>query len=291
MNICLKFRSPAHNEAFQQGFALQIQKKLHMYFLAFIFYVITFAAVNVSNTGQGHVASKILYTVRVVALLFVLVGTYCMRRRAKNPTKCLQRFNSFLDVLIFMVVFSYYPLVAGASLSGFGEVGVYVWQFSNGFLAAYSLSLLSNWWVRGLAIISQFAFYIVFIILRESQPVTLIGGALFTPIACIYWIYVNEKYDRLNFLEKRKVYENYEALKKIFDDVSQGIAIIDKNDYSSFYENHSVSKIFGSGTSIDWENLFSQIRVRRISPQIEIASKSGVFPITDPENSPVIILS
>ena len=281
MNIFLKFRSPTHDKAYAQDFVLQFRKRCRMCLLNFVFYMISFLIVTLTDRGSGNIAPKISYAFRLSGFLTVIIIAYCLERRWKKPKKYMHIVNAFLDVLIFLVMFTYYPLITGVSISVFGEVGVFFLQFSNGYLVANSLSLLGNWWIRVFAIIAQYVFFIVFILLREEIIAPLIATQLFNVIICSCWVYLNEKYERLNFLEKRKDYENFEALKKIFDDVSQGIAIIDRIDYSNFYQNHSVNEIFDSEVSIDWKRLFPQIKVRKINPNIELGCKSRISLISE----------
>lgn len=289
MNILLKFRTPAHDEAYTQDFAIQLRKRFKLCLLGFIFYLVGFTVVNLTDQGSRSSTSKILYGFRLACLLFVIISTYCLGRKWKNPKKSMRNFNMFLDIFIFAIIFTFYPLGMGPAASVYGQAGIYISQWSNGYFIANALMLLSNWWIRSLAVIAQFLYFIICIVLREDHPVPQIAVVLFTSAVCVCWMYLNEKYERLNFLEKRKVYENFEALKKIFDDVSQGIAIIERNDYSNFYQNHSLSEIFDTQSSIDWKRLFPQIKVRKISPYIEISSKSRVYAPIDTEEFSVIM--
>lgn len=290
MNVFLKFKSPEHKEAYTQDHALHLQKRLRMIFLAFIFSVITLTIMFLMEGQSVTPAAAVFFPTKAAIILILAISIYFLsKKNSARIMKHINKINVVLDIMLSIVQFSYYPLVTSASTKGLGAMGVFTWIWANGFLYSHSLYLISNVWIRIVMTILQFSYFIMFTFLRETKAVPASVGALFTLIICVGWIYTHERYERLNFLEKRKAYENYEALKKIFDDVSQGIAIIDKNNYSSFYENHSLGRIFDSQAKIDWKWLSSRIKVRKITPSIEVIGKSRI--VNDTERDGVIAVS
>ena len=129
-----------------------------------------------------------------------------------------------------------------------------------------------SWWIKAIAPIIQIVYFLVFIVQAEFYWPAILIFAAESAIMYLCYVYIHEKYMRKDFIEKRKVYENYEAIMKIFDDIIQGIMIVDQ-EYKIIYSNRTVDLMFNLqrpqevGSSI--ERLFSEIQVKTISPRMD----------------------
>jgi sensor histidine kinase regulating citrate/malate metabolism len=137
-------------------------------------------------------------------------------------------------------------------------------------------------------IIAQMTYFSVFVGEAESYAVPIILFAVEGIFFYLTLTYFHEKYQRLDFLEKRKIYDNYEAIKKIFDDISQGIMIVD-NKNQIVYSNQAVHRLFNEPQdqepSLSLTNLLSKVRVKSMFPHLESSVTEQILP--SPENEGV----
>eukprot|EP00331_Platyophrya_macrostoma_P033664 CAMPEP_0176434962 /NCGR_PEP_ID=MMETSP0127-20121128/17015_1 /TAXON_ID=938130 /ORGANISM="Platyophrya macrostoma, Strain WH" /LENGTH=654 /DNA_ID=CAMNT_0017817851 /DNA_START=470 /DNA_END=2437 /DNA_ORIENTATION=+ len=90
---------------------------------------------------------------------------------------------------------------------------------------------------------------------------------LLAQIVLIYGFsfYITEKFLRQDYLEKRKIYDDSEAVKSILDDITEGIVIIEKKS-NILYLNQPVQKMFKLENKQNTEELFNKIKIKSIMP-------------------------
>mgnify|MGYP003877460177 FL=1 len=76
--------------------------------------------------------------------------------------------------------------------------------------------------------------------------------------------YIRERYWRIESLQKIKLYQETESIKKVLDDVLEGIVVIDAKK-KILYLNESAEKMFQRKIS-SLEDLFSDFKIKAMAP-------------------------
>ena len=278
MNFLLQFKDKKHAEAYSHDTQLQVNKRLAM--------VVTWTALNILGNSvfvamykQVHIAHIDIAKITLLATsIITLIIVKCYFRRVQ---KYLRVINFVLDIFLIFVMFFYYPWLGAEATDVFGKLGVFVMAWST-CLATHSICyFLMSWWLRALFPLGQMCFFLVFVVQREFFPNLIIVFAVECMSMYLFYIYIHERYQRIDFLGKRRVFENYEAIKKIFDDIIQGMMIVDQK-YNIVYTNQTVYTMFNyqqdqlrqDGPSV--RALFSQIYVKTILPRIELSASDRI---------------
>mgnify|MGYP000868083848 CR=1 FL=1 len=284
MNVFLQFKNKAHFDAYRYDFQLQLRKRTAMATIATLLLIINNCVAYILNPNLGPPLSKTLFFLRVSFCVLTLAGVLLAKRFAKKIQNHIRIVNFFLDITASLVVFVVYPVAGTVTVDSFSKLGAYLWAWAGAFVLLTMNYTLGTWWMRALVATIQIIFFVVFLFQREVYHITVFCGLTYGIIFYVATIYLQERFDRLNFLEKRKIYENYEAIKKIFDDISQGIMIVDQSN-EIIYANRTVSTLFHQDSkTLSLTEITSQIYVKSVSPLIPMESLSTERVLTTQEN-------
>ena len=285
MNIFLQFKNQNYVQAYTHDFQLQLKKRGVMITFTAIVYVIANGISIGLNPNLGPTSSKVILFLRLATGLLTLAGIHCLIKYASKCKKHIAKINIILDSLIALTPFVVYPLAGNLAIDAFSKLGVYIWAWSAAFGALAMNITFGNWWMKAVVTITQYVYFFIFLFQREKYAVPIFIFGVEVIILYLVLTYIQERYERLNFLEKRKIYDNYEAIKKIVDDISQGIMIVDQSN-EVIYANRIVYTILTQDPqTVSLSTLFSQVFVKSISPPIsaEIMATERVISMQDSE--------
>ena len=268
MDIFLRFKNKKHADAFNLDLEQQAHVRLVMIGLAGAVGVVISTFMASSTPQVVNKASHILRTIRFILMLTNFVGNYLLKKYMHRLKPQAPKLLVILDLISCTSQFVIYPIAGNVSVDDFSKLGVYVWAWYAGFCAFSIYFTLWSWWIKVLNVISQMAYFFYFVIKREPIFTPILSLGLIGASTFVILSYVQELYLKKDFLEKIKIYENYEALKRIFDDISQGIIIVDTK-LSTIYANRTVDIMFHRQPSqevIAITSLFARIQVKSMIP-------------------------
>ena len=271
MDIFLRFKSKKHAEAYSLGLDLQLQKKCVMLLVEGLIFIVATIISYSLYPSAGSLSSTLLTLARCIAQILALIGMFLMRRHLQRVQRYAFVINLVLDLVLGFIPFAFYPAVGTLSVDMFSKLGVYTWAWSACSIEISMNYLLSNWWMKFAMMVIQITYFMVFVGLRDPYAVPIILMAVQAILFFLILTYFNERYERWGFFEKRKVYDNYEAIMNIFDDISQGIMIVDKGN-QIFYSNRAVHLLFNNTQSQERStltNMFSQLQVESVFPNLD----------------------
>ena len=273
MNCLLQFRNKNHFEAYSHDLVLQIRKRAFMVFFMAVDFAIVYTTMYATNSVTIDPKSKTLITLRGVMVGVGVVGFFLSMKYNKRLRRHLGLLNLIFDVAVMIASATFYPIVGNISVEELDKFGVYMWAYSTSLCAVAIYFLIAHWWMKMLTATAQIGFFLYFIIRDQENPIPIVGVAWQGLALYLFAIYINEKFERIHFLEKRKIYENYEALMKIFDDISQGIVIIDQQ-YHKVYSNRTINAMFEKQAEENWqtEDLLSEFQVKSIFPVVDVVT-------------------
>ena len=268
MDIFLRFKKKGHSVAYDHDLELQVAKRLWM-ILAMA--ITNLGSVFVTWAVVGVVTAPTPWDITKTVLIYVLLGCLCfLKWKFRYCKKHLNKINFFLDIFLIYYAFQPFPFIGRAGLAPITKPGLWLLVWTYSLLCFSTTYAITNWWLRSLGPIAQVIFFLIPIAQEEMlwRIITVVVAQCLTLYFCI--IYIFERYQRKDFLEKRRVYENYEAIMRIFDDIIQGVMIVDPK-YKLIYSNRTVDSMFGQQqVNRSLEYLFSQMQVKSIFPQLEV---------------------
>lgn len=276
MNIFLQFKKKSHSEAYAHDLESQVNKRLWMITVSVILNItsllISWAIVKVVSISTFDLT-------KAVALYTILVSLCFLKCKFRRMKKYIGKMNFLMDLCLIYCSFQAFPLINPHLLDPLTKLGAFTLMWSISLTSFTSTYVFANWWLRAIGPIIQLIYFVVPTVQREPIPILrsiILHIAIESLIGYFCIIYIFERYQRKDFLEKRKVHENYEAIMKIFDDIIQGVMIADPN-YKLIYSNRTIDSMFGQRQEHhSLENLFSQIQVKSISPQLDIMSTERI---------------
>ena len=282
MNIFLQFKQKSHSVAYNHDMQLQVTKRLIM--------VVIWALISVGGTIASFSIAKTIamssYDItKQTAIVVSVAGLIFLRCNLQKTKKYLGIINIALDLCLIYVQLILFPYVGGNGLAAFGKLGAFTlgWCACLGCYATYFA--IANWWLKAIVPILQIIYFLIPTAEAEAYWPLIAVFAVQCMVIYAVFIYISEVYQKKDFLEKRKVYENYEAIMRIFDDIIQGVMIVDPN-YKLIYSNRTIELMFKrQESSSSLENLFSQIHVKSISPRLEMFMTEAIQVSGDQEDS------
>ena len=271
MNCLLQFRNKNHFEAYSHDLVLQLRKRVLMIFFMGVDFIVVYVIMLATRSTSIDSGSKALVYFRAAMVVLGVVGLFLIMKFNQKLKRFLGILNLIFDLCVMISAATFYPLTGGTSVNNLDKFGVYMWAYSNSLCSVAIYFLFAHWWMKMFTAAAQIFFFLHFIIRDLENPIPIAGLALQGLALYLFGIYINEKFERIHFLEKRKIYENYEALMKIFDDISQGIIIIDQQ-YHKVYANRTMNVMFEKDLKEDWraEGLFSELQVKSVFPPVEV---------------------
>lgn len=283
MNIFLQFKQKNHSQAYSYDLQLQITKRLIMVIIwAVISFVGTVAVFSISKSVS---MSAYEITKNAVVVVCVVVGCF-LRCNLQWTRKYAGKINFVLDLCLIWAQFQLFPYLNRDLIAAYGKLAVFLAAWS-ACLACYAIYFaIQSWWLKIIVPVAQIIYFVIPTVQEEIffWPIVVVFA---TQCILIYvsFIYVSELYQRKDFLEKRKVYENYEAIMRIFDDINQGVMIVDPG-YKMIYSNRTIDSMFGQPRdNPSLRNLFSQLQVKSITPRLESSATEQIHMTRENEDS------
>ena len=283
MNIFLRFKKKHHSTAYSENVQLQLKKRMIMLFLVTLKLVMGTIVVYAISPVAGPFYNYLITGGRILSNLIALVGIYCLNKCFQRLYKHIHKLNIVFDILIIIGQVVIYPAV-GRYVNTLGKLEIFVWAWSNAITCYSTIYVLANWWMKILIITAQSVFFLAYVIEGGNAPPSVVSNLLHSVALYLLITYFSERYHRFDFLERRKAFENHEAIKSIFDDISQGIMIIDQND-DIVYSNRTINTMFSQegAAATKAKEMFCQIHLRKISPQIGMPLTEAILPTQDNE--------
>ena len=283
MNIFLRFKKKHHSTAYSENVQLQLKKRMIMLFLVTLKLVMGTIVVYAISPVAGPFYNYLITGGRILSNLIALVGIYCLNKCFQRLYKHIHKLNIVFDILIIIGQVVIYPAV-GRYVNTLGKLEIFVWAWSNAITCYSTIYVLANWWMKILIITAQSVFFLAYVIEGGNAPPSIVSNLLHSVALYLLITYFSERYQRFDFLERRKAFENHEAIKRIFDDISQGIMIIDQND-DIVYSNRTINIMFSQegAAATKVKEMFCQIHLRKISPQIGMPLTEAILPTQDNE--------
>lgn len=269
MNCLLQFRDKSHFKKYSHGILLQLKKRLDLLLVLAAGFLIARVILYTTNTNLRDPRSKYIVIVRVFLVTLGVAIAVLLKTYARKLKKHFGVLNIVLDISLMISQLHLYPLIDNIIIDELDHLSIFLWGWAASLHAVATYSLFVNWWMRAVTAIFQMTFFLVFMGKLDKDSSHLAGSfvqALNSLIFYLFVTYSDEKYQRKDFLEKRRISENYEALLKIFDDISQGITITDL-DYREIYSNKTINVMFDK-TPGAWnvKDLFAEFSVKAIFP-------------------------
>ena len=273
MNIFLQFKKKSHAEAFSHDLQLQVTKRLIM---VSIWAGITLVGTIVSFILAKRISMTALVLAKNLVLLFALCVLCFVRCYIQQVKKYMTWINLLLDICLIFVQVVLYPLIGSKGTNSFDKTSIFVlgWCLCLGCYSIYYAVV--NWWLKAIFPVLQVAFFLIFVIGNQKYSWAVAVVAAQCVAMYLIYSYIYERYQRYDFLEKWKIYENYEATRKIFDDIIQGIMIVDEN-YKIIYSNRTIDLMFNRPKFSSVDKLLSQIHVKTITPRLEILATEPIL--------------
>ena len=268
MDIFLRFKNKKHAEAYAYDLKYHIQNRLFMLGTGVSVSSAVYAFTSIFNPNVGNKASQLLVAVRFALTLLALIGYYLLKKYMHRVKPYASKLVILLDAISLAGQFVIYPISGNIVVDNFSKLGVYVWAWCAAFCVFSVYIILLNWWMKMLNVALQMGFFLYFVIKREPLYSPIISLALMGVFCFTFLSYMQEMFQKRDFLEKRKLYDNYEALKRIFDDICQGIIIVDTK-FNTIYANRTVEAMFNRQSSqkgVVVEELFAEVQVKTVIP-------------------------
>ena len=270
MDLFLRFKNTKHAEAYTWGLELQIHRRLVMVSLSLVIGSGVFVGMYAFNPKVGNRASQILLAARFTLTILGLLGNYLLKKYMCRLKPQAPKLIILLDTISCAAQFVCYPVVGSIAVDNFNKLGIYVWAWCAAFVAFTVYFTLCSWWMKVINVLVQKGFFFYFVIKREPAFIPTLTLALSAVFTFLAFTYVQERFAKMDFLEKMKILDNYEAIKRIFDDISQGIIISDTK-FNIIYSNRTIGAMLNrrsSEATVGIQELFSEVQVKAVNPPL-----------------------
>lgn len=269
MDCLLRFKLKSHHDAYTHDILHQLSKRVTLSIILFLIYLASMIAIFIADPEILPPGAPASIGIRMgISVIYVII-MWILRWKANKLQRKIKLINTVLDIIGIVTSYSLYPLFVNVNLDKFGPMGIMVWGWSNSSLFFSFCTVLASWWSRILGVSAQMVNFLVFSASNELHSRALIIFGIEAVLFCASSVYIVEWYERKHFLELQRAQENSGALKKIFEDINEGIVIFDKK-LQVLYANKIVSTVFGmTEEALSVERILESIKVRGISPAIE----------------------
>ena len=267
MNCILAFKQKEHYGAYLSGFSIRLKKR---FFLGLIINALIAIVVLIQYLLSPQSYSREVlawFGIRTILSAVWIVGIYYILRRLSRYSKYSRMIDLTLDVVGMITSANMLSVLGSVQCEYYGSMGLYVYGWSQGLLFVSVISIIGSWRLKALGTFLQIGFFIVSLF-REYQAGAEVVTIRLVQVLIMYIavIYIEERYERSDFLEKRKIYEDSEAIKTILNDITEGILIVSP-ERQILYANKPVEQMFGL-KELTLQDLFSQIKVVSASHNI-----------------------
>ena len=268
MDCFLRFTSKNHRDARTNELLHQIPKRAVITVILFIIYFIGGLIILFAATPILPMNSKTFFSGRIGVTGCYVVVIWILKFKASRLQRYIHVINLILDLLALIGCISLYPYTSNVHIDSFTTIGLIIYVWSTNSLFFCLMTLMTNWWVRILGILFQIIFFLAFGLQTEVHIIPILVFGIEAMLFYIFTVYVVEKYERARFVELLKIQENLEAINKIFENLTEGIAIFDK-DFHVLYTNKAVSTLFNVQSPSSIEQIFDKVKIKAIAPPIE----------------------
>ena len=260
MNVLLGFKSDQHSNAFFSSFSVRVRRKVFEGLAINGTNVLSIIVQLILEPGTITSNSLIWIFIKLSIALFWMLGILCIRMRLEKLRKYHKIIFLLFNVLQTLSLTNLFPYFSQAQQKSLGPLGLLIYGWCIGIEYVCGSVLIDSWQMKVMHCLGQVIFFAVYVFEVEAQPrsVFIILLAMFFMFS--FSVYLREKYTRVDFLEKRKIYENSEAVKTILDDITEGIVIINQNK-DILYLNQPVQRMFKLEDQTT-ASLFSKFKIK-----------------------------
>ena len=261
MNFWLGFKNHDHDQAFVSEFSIRIKRKLIIGLIINAWYAISVTAtILIERRATTASFSGVWAVTKVAIALLWIIGVFSIRLKLEKFRKYHALIFFLFDIVQCCVALTFFGVSPGR-LGDVGTLRVLTNGWTSGLQYAASLLLIDSWQIRVLHIIVQITIHSVCNGIADNSNVSVIIFLVDTFFMYALFFYFSEKFKRMEFLEKRKIYEDSEAVKTILDDITEGIVIINRQK-KIVYLNQPVQKMFRLEQHKTADDLFSRIKIK-----------------------------
>lgn len=259
MNFCLGFKKSKHSEAFVSDFSTRVKRK-------FINGLIINGWIAVTAIAQRIVSSsgsptEIWSFTRISITLFWILALFFVSFKLEKFKKCHKLIFLLFDLVQCFGSLSLLPIFIKTEVK-YELLSPITNSWCSGLQYIAGILLIESWQIKVLHLLCQIVFFSVYIGIVKSDATPIVY------LVCVFFMYAfffyfREKFTRMEFLEKRKIYEDSEAVKSILDDITEGIVIINQQK-KILYFNQPVQKMFQlDNSTID--DLFCRLKIKSMT--------------------------
>lgn len=261
MDFCLRFKKRDHLQAFESDFTTRVKRTLVLGVLINGGYAICVLAQRlVDNDARNSVSTIFAFSKTAAAILWIL-GVFLIRMRLEKFKKYHKLIFILFDIFQCLAIINLYPNLSQGQLKRYGGIGLLITGWCSGIRYICGLKLIETWQIKVLHIVGETIYFAIYLEKIEDHPISQIISLLLTFVMYVLILYFAEKFTRKEFLEKRKMYEDSEAVKSILDDITEGIVIINQQK-KIVYLNQPVQKMFHLEQHKTTDDLFSRIKTK-----------------------------
>ena len=267
MNCLLEFKQKEHYGAYLRGFSIRLRKRFFLGLIINILIAIVFVIQYLISPQSYSCGMLIWFGIRTALSFLWIVGIYYILRRLSKYSKYSRTIDLTLDLVALITNANFISVVGNVDPEIFGDLGLYIYGWTFGVIFTCLLSKIGSWRLKVLGIVFQTCFFVMSLHLK-SQPGKVLVYLRLVQVILTYIavIYIEERYERSDFLEKRKIYEDSEAIKTILNDITEGILIVSPES-QILYANRPVEQMFRL-KELTLQALFAEIRVVSMSHNI-----------------------
>ena len=262
MNFCLGFEKQKHYQAFVSDFSVRVKRKLIEGLIINGSFAISVITQYAADTQSKSVSVVIWSLSKLSITLLWIIGIACIRIRLEKFKKYHRLIFLLFDIFQCCSTINLYPFFSHGQQKRYGGLGLLINGWYNGVSYFLAIQLIECWQIKVLHILFQTILFGVYIGKIETYPTAQLMSAMQSFIVFSLSQYFREKFIRMDFLEKRKVYDDSEAVKSILDDITEGIMIINQ-ERKILYMNQPVQKMFKLEKKYP-EDLFSRIKIKSV---------------------------
>ena len=279
MNVWLGFKNSKHNDAYVSDFPTRLKRKFIIGLIINGWFALCFVIQRITLSTAPLSFSEQWAFIKIAISLFWIIGIFSIRLKLEKFRKYHKLIFIIFDIVQCCVALNFYPILSSGSEKSAGiQQTTITWSSGLNYIAA--VLLIESWQIRVAHVFSQVLLFLVYIgsVEKIGAPVLIFLINAFLMYASFF--YIREKFTRMEFLEKRKMYENSEAVKSILDDITEGIVIINKQK-KILYLNQPVQKMLKLNQHETTDDIFSRIRIKSVissgmpkSPLLEKTEKT-----------------
>ena len=260
MNFCLGFKNNDHSQAFVSDFSSRIERKSIKGLIINGWFAVSIITQQIAEKRPLSSPGEIWTMVKLVIVLLWIIGIFSIRLKLEQLKKYHKLIFFLFDIVQCCAALSFF-LVFNSGLEKVGSNLLLSIGWTSGLQYIAGVLLIDSWQLKVVHVLFQTTFFAMYFGLTATGVFSTY--IYLADIVLMYglFFYFSEKFTRMEFLEKRKMYEDSEAVKSILDDITEGIVIITRQN-KILYMNQPVQKMFKLEQLKSTEELFSRIKIK-----------------------------